>query len=108
MSSFSDVGAEDEVTIRVDCLLPSTIFAEGPAAVGSFHGGEGARDERPDFVMESNFLFFGCGIEYPSDPLCISPFSVEDPFVPFTCSPLVGCERAVSAADVVGTGVCST
>jgi len=58
-SSFSEVGAEDEVTTRVDCLLPSTIFAEGPAAVGSFHGGEGARDERPDCVIESNFRFLG-------------------------------------------------
>jgi hypothetical protein len=104
VSSFSDVGAEDPVVTRADCLLPFTIFAEGPSAAGSLHGGEGAREDRPDFVIESNFLFLGWGIESPSDPLCISPFSVADPFAPFVRSPFVGGGRAASSVDADATG----
>lgn len=43
--------------VLADFLLPSTTKDVGPSTTGLFHGGEGARDERPDLVREPNLRF---------------------------------------------------
>jgi len=76
------------MALRVDCLRPLTILADGPSAIGSFHGGDGARDERSDFVRISSFLFLP-GMDDASELFCASPFSTNVPF-PLECNPFAG------------------